>query len=174
MISKLFFSLWKFSLSCWACKVICEDCFFSVMSLSCDKKQHNITTQNASTLNEAKYCSRYCRCVLLWSSSKVNKSKFSGWVREKVSFYEIQFMWDFCFPTTTSSLHTDLICSSCSCPLSVALPFIEISINSRCLFYYANSISCLPLLVLLFLVISSCFVLQISQFCSFIFMHNLQ
>lgn len=26
------------------------------------------------------------------AAAKVNKSKFSGWVREKVSFYEIQFM----------------------------------------------------------------------------------
>ena len=46
MTSKLFFSLWKFSLSCWACKVICEDCFFSVMILSCDKQtaQYHYTT----------------------------------------------------------------------------------------------------------------------------------
>lgn len=35
MTSKLFFSLWKFSFSCWACKVIWEDCFFRVMILSC-------------------------------------------------------------------------------------------------------------------------------------------
>lgn len=37
MMSRLFFSLWKFSLSCWACRAICEDCFFSVAILSCIK-----------------------------------------------------------------------------------------------------------------------------------------
>lgn len=43
MMSKLFFSLWKFSLSCWACKAIWEDCFFSVASLSWDNNNRTRT-----------------------------------------------------------------------------------------------------------------------------------
>lgn len=43
MTSKLFFSLWKFSLSCWACKAVWEDCFFSVASLSWDNNNRTRT-----------------------------------------------------------------------------------------------------------------------------------
>lgn len=43
VMSKLFFSLWKFSLSCWACKAIWEDCFFSVASLSWDNNNRTRT-----------------------------------------------------------------------------------------------------------------------------------
>ncbi len=80
MTSRLFFSLWKFSLSCWACNVICEDCFFSVISRSCDKNQHDITTLYPPTLY--KQSNAVSGGVLLWSSSssssssRVVKSKF--------------------------------------------------------------------------------------------------
>lgn len=45
MMSRLFFSLWKSSLSCWDCKVICEDCFFRVASLSWEegRKRQSVT-----------------------------------------------------------------------------------------------------------------------------------
>lgn len=70
MRSKLFFSFWKFSLSCWACKAIWEDCFFRVASLSWNN--NNRTPDNVDTWQPTVHWNK-CRYVCIWASMQEAK-----------------------------------------------------------------------------------------------------